>query len=252
MKRAYLNRAEPRCAVRERSGQRLKPQPLAVFSDPLGQGQQPESGCGRPGHERAAQVGSVESSHRLHGERPGRSTGPARRSPSQALLDPSSGLLSERSRQALFSENFFQGGARSGIALSWFRGGLDGHVYYAHAGRGGGYYAEIRIYPQLGRGSVVLFNRTGFSDNAGRTEQPRLNGADPTKRPKPAPLLRSGGPGIRTPMGLRPAVFKSIPLIPLVSRGVHFFASDQTFPQSRVRRRPRGRPLFRGLSVTKR
>jgi D-alanyl-D-alanine carboxypeptidase len=82
----------------------------------------------------------------------------------QALLDPSSGLLSERSRQALFSENFLQDGARSGIALSWFRGGLDGHVYYAHAGGGGGYYAEIRIYPQLGRGSVVLFNRTGFSD----------------------------------------------------------------------------------------
>jgi D-alanyl-D-alanine carboxypeptidase len=82
----------------------------------------------------------------------------------QALLEPSSGLLSSRSRQALFSENVLNDGSRSGMALSWFRGELDGHVYYAHSGGGGGYYAEIRIYPQFGRGSVVLFNRTGFSD----------------------------------------------------------------------------------------
>jgi len=38
-------------------------------------------------------------------------------------------------------------------------------VYYAHAGGGGGYYSEVRIYPELGRGSVVVFNRTGFSDD---------------------------------------------------------------------------------------
>lgn len=36
--------------------------------------------------------------------------------------------------------------------------------YVAHAGGGGGYYAELRIYPALGRGSVALFNRTGVKD----------------------------------------------------------------------------------------
>jgi hypothetical protein len=49
-------------------------------------------------------------------------------------------------------------------ATSWFGGDLDGHVYRSHAGGGGGFYAEIRIYPELRRGSVVLVNRTGVSD----------------------------------------------------------------------------------------
>jgi D-alanyl-D-alanine carboxypeptidase len=82
----------------------------------------------------------------------------------QALLDPESGLLSEESRHLLFSENILDGGKSSGVSLSWFRGELDHDVYYAHAGGGGGYYAEVRIYPELQRGSVILFNRTGMSD----------------------------------------------------------------------------------------
>ncbi len=82
----------------------------------------------------------------------------------QALLDPESGVLSEASRQVLFSENILHSGRRSGMALSWFGGELDGHIYYAHAGGGGGYYAEVRIYPELRRGSVILFNRSGMSD----------------------------------------------------------------------------------------
>jgi D-alanyl-D-alanine carboxypeptidase len=50
------------------------------------------------------------------------------------------------------------------MSLAWFRGELDGHTYYAHAGGGGGYYAEVRIYPELQRGSVILFNRSGMRD----------------------------------------------------------------------------------------
>jgi D-alanyl-D-alanine carboxypeptidase len=82
----------------------------------------------------------------------------------QALLDPGSGLLSEESRRMLFTENVLSDGRRSGMALSWFRGDVDGHTYFAHAGGGGGYYAEMRLYPELKRGSVILFNRTGMSD----------------------------------------------------------------------------------------
>jgi D-alanyl-D-alanine carboxypeptidase len=82
----------------------------------------------------------------------------------QALLEPESRILSDESRQILFSENILHGGKPSGMAASWFRGELNGHTYFAHAGGGGGYYAEVRIYPELQRGSVILFNRSGMSD----------------------------------------------------------------------------------------
>lgn len=41
---------------------------------------------------------------------------------------------------------------------------LNGNRYFAHAGGGGGYYCEIRIYPDIKKGSVIFFNRTGMSD----------------------------------------------------------------------------------------
>jgi len=50
------------------------------------------------------------------------------------------------------------------MCLSWFAGELSGKKYFAHAGGGGGYYCEIRIYPEIKMGSVVFFNRTGMSD----------------------------------------------------------------------------------------
>jgi hypothetical protein len=50
------------------------------------------------------------------------------------------------------------------MTLSWFIGSVDGERYFDHAGGGGGYYAELRIYPNLGRGSVLLANRTGLKN----------------------------------------------------------------------------------------
>jgi len=82
----------------------------------------------------------------------------------QALLDPDGGLLSAESKKILFSANILDGGRPSGVSLSWHLGEVAGHHYAAHAGGGGGFYAEIRVYPELGRGSVLLFNRSGFSD----------------------------------------------------------------------------------------
>ncbi len=82
----------------------------------------------------------------------------------QALLDPASPLISDESRRLLFTENILSNGRLSGMSLGWHKGELDGQVYYAHAGGGGGYYAEVRIYPELQSGSVILFNRTGMSD----------------------------------------------------------------------------------------
>ena len=81
----------------------------------------------------------------------------------QALLADGQ-LLEPVWREQLFKEATDNAGRRTGMALGWFTGSLNGQPYVAHTGGGGGYYAEIRLYPALGRGSVVLFNRTGISD----------------------------------------------------------------------------------------
>jgi CubicO group peptidase (beta-lactamase class C family) len=80
----------------------------------------------------------------------------------QALLTPSNTLLSPQSRRTLFTENILAGGKPSGMSVSWFMGSVAGEQYFDHAGGGGGYYAELRLYPRIGRGSVLLMNRTGI------------------------------------------------------------------------------------------
>jgi len=82
----------------------------------------------------------------------------------QELLKPNCKLLGDDFKNKLFTENHTSDNKASGMCLSWFVGLLDGKQYFAHAGGGGGYYCEIRIYPGLGVGSVVMFNRTGLSD----------------------------------------------------------------------------------------
>lgn len=82
----------------------------------------------------------------------------------QEILKDNSGLVSSECRKMLFQENKSNNGRNTGMCLSWFSGQLGGYNYYAHAGGGGGFYCEIRIYPGLNIGSVVFFNRTGMSD----------------------------------------------------------------------------------------
>lgn len=82
----------------------------------------------------------------------------------QALLQPSGKLMSDRAKVAMFSENATNEGKSTGMCLSWFKDTLNGETYFTHAGGGGGYYSEIRLYPKLGRASVLLMNRTGFRD----------------------------------------------------------------------------------------
>jgi len=77
----------------------------------------------------------------------------------QELLKDNNALISNEYKQLLFQEN-----KNTGMCLSWFAGELDGNKYFAHAGGGGGYYCEIRIYPDIKIGSVIFFNRTGMSD----------------------------------------------------------------------------------------
>lgn len=80
------------------------------------------------------------------------------------LLDPDCRLIGSGYKKMLFSENLNSSGKATGMCLSWFKGHLNGEEYFTHAGGGGGYYCEIRIYPGPGTGSVIMFNRTGFRD----------------------------------------------------------------------------------------
>lgn len=82
----------------------------------------------------------------------------------QELLKPGCRIISDEYKDILLSENHTNDGKPTGMCLSWFKGSLNGKQYYAHAGGGGGYYCEIRIYPEYGIGSVIMFNRTGMKD----------------------------------------------------------------------------------------
>jgi CubicO group peptidase (beta-lactamase class C family) len=82
----------------------------------------------------------------------------------QQLLQSDNPLVSEFYKNMLFTENYTISGKSTGMCLSWFSGQLNGIRYYAHAGGGGGYYCEIRLYPDKNTGSVIFFNRTGMTD----------------------------------------------------------------------------------------
>jgi CubicO group peptidase (beta-lactamase class C family) len=82
----------------------------------------------------------------------------------QGLLNQDNQLITNEYRDMLFTENYTINNKPTGMCLSWFKGQLNGNTYFTHAGGGGGYYCEIRIYPDPGLGSIVFFNRTGFSD----------------------------------------------------------------------------------------
>lgn len=82
----------------------------------------------------------------------------------QELLKDSCRFVSSDGKKNLFSENKTTQGKPTGMCLSWFTDKLNGKTFYCHAGGGGGYYCEVRIYPQLNKGSVVMLNRSGMSD----------------------------------------------------------------------------------------
>lgn len=82
----------------------------------------------------------------------------------QELLKPNCTLIADNNKKLMFTENYTDNQQATGMCLSWFKGQLKGNQYFAHAGGGGGYYCEIRIYPELKTGSVIMTNTTGISD----------------------------------------------------------------------------------------
>jgi D-alanyl-D-alanine carboxypeptidase len=82
----------------------------------------------------------------------------------QEFLKQDSELVPVGYKQLLFHENLTNRNQKTGMCLSWFKGELNGQAYFTHAGGGGGYYCEIRVYPGINLGSVIFFNRTGMRD----------------------------------------------------------------------------------------
>ncbi len=82
----------------------------------------------------------------------------------RALLQNNT-FISDSSKLKLFKTQKLSDGEPIEMCLGWFEGKLGDKIYYAHAGGGGGYYCEIRIYPDANISSVIIFNRTGVSDD---------------------------------------------------------------------------------------
>lgn len=81
----------------------------------------------------------------------------------QALLKNDPVLLNRHYKNILFTEKQVNQKA-TGMSLSWFTGQLKGNKYFTHAGGGGGYYTELRLYPDLNTGSIIMYNRSGMTD----------------------------------------------------------------------------------------
>jgi len=82
----------------------------------------------------------------------------------QELLTKDNSLLGDQSKNLLFTENHTNDNRSTGMCLSWFCSQMNGVKYFAHPGGGGGFYCELRLYPEINRGSVIMFNRTGISN----------------------------------------------------------------------------------------
>ena len=82
----------------------------------------------------------------------------------QLLLSPKSEILTESSKSKLFTEQILSDGDWGGHSLGWFSDVQNGTSYVCHAGGGGGFYTELRIYPNKGIASLLLTNKSGFSD----------------------------------------------------------------------------------------
>ncbi len=81
----------------------------------------------------------------------------------QRLLAPN-GYLTPSNMETLLAPAHLRDGTVLQRSVGWRIGTLKGETNYAHAGGAAGYYCEIRLYPRIGRASVIMFNRTEASD----------------------------------------------------------------------------------------
>jgi D-alanyl-D-alanine carboxypeptidase len=82
----------------------------------------------------------------------------------EALFTHNSPLLSEPYKKILFTKQNTNNGKAIEMTLGWFIGKLKNIDYFTHAGGGGGYYCEMRMYPEKNLTTAIMFNRSGISD----------------------------------------------------------------------------------------
>ena len=71
-------------------------------------------------------------------------------------------VLSAQSIQRMLEPSRTRDGRSLGIGLGWHLGRIDGQPVAMHVGGGGGFKAELRLYPERGYAVAVLANETSF------------------------------------------------------------------------------------------
>lgn len=80
------------------------------------------------------------------------------------LSKPHSVLLSDTWKDILFTKQKTNNGNEIEMTLGWFTGKLNEIHYFGHAGAGGGYYCEMRFYPDNDMATAIMLNRSGMRD----------------------------------------------------------------------------------------
>jgi len=81
----------------------------------------------------------------------------------QNLLSENSILLGKKVKHYLYTQQKTQSGENIDMTLGWHIEELNGVRYYYKEGGGAGFRSEMRLYPDLGLGSVMMTNRTSLN-----------------------------------------------------------------------------------------
>jgi CubicO group peptidase (beta-lactamase class C family) len=94
-------------------------------------------------------------------------------------------VLAPESARAMLKPTLLRAGKSSGFGLAWRLGTIDGEPYADHDGGGGGYRAELRLYPRRGYAVAVVANETSFSTDGLARIVVRAEATDLRAVPKP-------------------------------------------------------------------
>lgn len=84
----------------------------------------------------------------------------------QDQLRPTSVLFGDETRTIFHSPQQSASGQPLPMTLGWHIGDADGTPYLFKEGGGGGFHAEMRLYPESGLGTVVMVSNTDFDSTS--------------------------------------------------------------------------------------
>lgn len=98
----------------------------------------------------------------------------------QDQLSGASVLFSPETQQLFETPQKTSAGEAVRMTLGWHVGDADGEPYLFKEGGGGGFHAEMRIYPERGVGTVVMVSNTDFDSTSflNRVDRPFLETID--------------------------------------------------------------------------